>query len=261
MSREADESEVMRSFISCLMKTTSQFEPWQELTKQQQLAICSTYFILDINPEHPQYTVDYFVQQTLKRIFAQLMHKTRQYKVESQGSIRGCIHWPLTLKSRYSEVRESPVYICRRVQHYFDTPENQLLKYLIDCIVRSIQLIPTCIRTGFCHLPSAQSSSWQTITTRLTAIESLINLYQQNIQLRNITLPKLIDSSYIVKTENTDSEAYLQVTKLYQRYQSVVISGQRESIKDIGRRILVLPNQVNKDTQTWINIAAYCLKM
>jgi hypothetical protein len=79
---------------------------------------------------------------------------------ESAERIRGAIHWPLTVSRRVSGASHN-VYVTRPAHRAFDTPENQLLVFLLKAISTLGQ------RTGWA---SSQSESSGRLVSSRTAL-------------------------------------------------------------------------------------------
>lgn len=119
----------MRRFVGLLMSPAPP-EPFKEvLPSAMHKAARATYFLLDTSE---QYDAETFITYTLGRLMRQLNHNTRQQPVVYQGRVRGRIMWPATFKAHYGQDYDPSRYVCREVRKQYDTPENQLLKYLIE---------------------------------------------------------------------------------------------------------------------------------
>ncbi|MEW6497380.1 MAG: DUF2357 domain-containing protein [Cyanobacteriota bacterium] len=252
----ADELAVMRTLVAHLMQPL-EIAPWEQLDLRQGFAVKAAYFLLDIDERS---NVESFVTHTLKRLLQHLTHNTKQHQVEYQGRVRGRIVWQATLKSRYSKDSNSACYVCREVRHYYDTPENQLLKYLIERINECLKAIPPILRTGTCHLPSNEQGSSFATAARLSQMETVLNTFRQHARLRDITLPKTINHIHLLRTESSDMAEYVRVAHLYQKYRAVIESAKWNEVIEIGKRVLPLPSQVDTEGRQWIKIAAAILR-
>ncbi|MGK7956849.1 MAG: DUF2357 domain-containing protein [Crocosphaera sp.] len=227
------------------------------LSKSQKLIIRLIYFLLNQKKEE---NFNYFVLDTLPRLLEQIHHTTIRKNVEYQGKIRGQVLWPATYKARLSQDYNPNLYHCRQVQLYFNTPENQLLKYLIETLQRDLKIIPPFIRNGFCFISTPKQQNIIAIISSLQIIENTLKQALKNIYLRQVESLHHISSLHLQKAENSRIEDYGQVAKLYQNYHQNMIQSDLYPFYREGQHFLLLPNQVTAETDIWIKAAAVCLK-
>ena len=118
---------------------------------------CATYFVLAPPPfqdpgagaARPSVRVEPFITTTLTRLLHQLNRSSEQRQQLYHGQVRGRVQWDATYKARYLGDFDRTIFVCREVHHRYDTPENQLLKYMIEEIEKCIQAIPPMITQRF----------------------------------------------------------------------------------------------------------------
>jgi hypothetical protein len=243
----------------------------------------ATYFILDLvsettqassSPQAPQGQptqpalssadldfsrlagVDPFVQHTLGRLLLQLSHHTEQRQEVYHGQVRGRILWNATYKARYSEEYNPATYVCAQVQHRFDTPENQLLKYLLEHIEDCLKAVPAEIRCGVCYLPEGEARLLQDTTQRLETLETAINRLKRSVRLREVTTPETISERHLLRAATARTEEYGAAAGLYGRYQRMVLQPSWEWLAEAARRVLPLPDRLTPASQRWVYLAA-----
>jgi hypothetical protein len=253
------QSDVMTSLIGWLMSSPSL--EWKTLPAKTQFMVCATYFLLDTkkngNNEDNIYS---FITTSLERLLQQLSHTTKRVNVEYKAKVRGQVIWPATYKARYSQDLDPTIYTCREVRHHYDTPENQLLKYLVDEIMLCTKAVPNVIRMGFCYFPASEQCRPLPITLKLQKIETLLRNCQHNIHLRHVTSVREISPFHLQRAENSRMEEYVTVVNMYRRFRATVESTSWDEITEIGKRALLLPQQVDKTSELWLQLAASILR-
>jgi hypothetical protein len=219
--------------------------------KKQQSIVQAIYFLLDNQSPNNIYQ---FVSDPLPRIIEQLHHTTTRINVEYQGRVRGRVVWSATYKARCSQDYNPNLYSCRQVQLDFDTPENQLLKHLIERIHYLLQSVPKVIRSGF--LSDAEKSAMLPIVTRLQVLESRIQETLRNIYLRQITSIMQVTPIHLHRAENSRLEEYAAIVNLYHRLSQIGKRADWHPFQTDGQRFLLLPHQANPSTEVWIQAAA-----
>ena len=91
-------------------------------------AVVATYFVLDLDSGGG---VEWFIVHTLSKLVPQLLHNTEQQPVMYRGQVRGRVRWPATFKARSTDDYDPTRYVCHEVRQRYDTPENQLVKYVM----------------------------------------------------------------------------------------------------------------------------------
>ncbi len=251
---------VFRSLVALLMRSKST-TPWQQrLISGQYPAITATYFLLDTSLEP---TVEQFIIHDLSRLLQQLNRNTEQQKVEYRGQIRGRIAWAATLKARYSQDYDPTRYVCREVRHQYNTPENQLLKYVIERISDCLRAIPETIWDGVCCF-SPVNGFEATVTistaTRLGRMKAALYNARHSTRLRQVTLPPTIREFHLQRAETVRADSYTAVAHIYRRYQDIVLSPSWPEVAEIGKHVLPLPGQANEDSRLWIQLGADILR-
>jgi hypothetical protein len=255
-SISSDREIVLTTLIGYLMKP-SQLSFDELFPGDRQAVLRSIYFLLNNQGSNNLY---HFVFHTLPRILEQLHHTTVRVNVEYQGQIRGRVIWPATYKARFSQDYNPNLYSCRQVQSFFDTPENQLLKYFIEEINRCLRSIPAAIRSGFCLLPMAKNLTVISIVKQLQVLEARIQNALENIYMRQVTSTMQINSIHFQQAENSRLEEYSAVASLYRDYRQLIEHSDWHPFPIDGQCFLLLPNQVNGNTETWIKTAAALLR-
>ncbi|MBN2002730.1 MAG: DUF2357 domain-containing protein [Anaerolineae bacterium] len=252
-----DESAVLRRLLSLLM--ASQEPPsWESLVPVGMPAIAAAFFLLDVEPASD---VEMFITMTMSRLVQQLNRNTQQQQVEYRGQIRGRINWPATLKARYDRDYDLSRYVCCEVRHQYNTPENQLIKYVVEQIAACTRLIPETLRVGKCYYPSTGIRESRATADRLGQIETALSRLRRDARWHDIVLPEQINEWHLLRAETARTEEYAEVARIYKRYQQVVVALSREEITKIGKRVLPLPDHTGTDGDAWIQLGAYILRV
>lgn len=211
------------------------------------------FFLLDCSTS---ICVENFVTITLGRLVQQLSRRTEQQQVEYHAQVRGRVKWPATLKARYSEGVDPTRFVCSEVHHRFDTPENQLLKWLILRFSESLRSVPPVIRQGFCLQPGQPPIP---TSVRLGKMEVALANARRSARLNEVSVPDRITEQHSRRAESAAFEDYAQVARLASKYKAQVLSPTWESLRAAGRRSLPLPARLEPAAEPWIRLAAAVL--
>ncbi|MEW5872885.1 MAG: DUF2357 domain-containing protein [Chloroflexota bacterium] len=262
------EAAVLRYLLSLLLDSAP-LQAWEALQSRGELAgAAAAYFLLDCQPrdslkggpaEAPAGGVEFFVQVTMRRLLRQLSRSTQRQLSEYRGRVRGRVAWSQTLKARYTQDYDPTRYVCSEVRHQYDTPENQLLKYLLACIQDCLKSVPEALRAGFCYTP-AGSAGAGSIAQRLAQVEATLAQLQRNTRLRQISLPETVQEFHVLRALTSRTEEYADVARLYQHYQRVVAAPTWARLAEVGRRVLLLPGQRGPQADGWVQLGAQILR-
>ena len=255
---------------------------WQHrLTPGERYQAAATYFVLgyfpakvkaeahaELNEDQRFYkrphlvSVDQFVNRNLRRILGQLSRRTELRQVQYRGQVRGRVLWPATYKARYSEEFDPTRFVCQEVQREYDTPENQLLKYVVTQIDACLKVVPEAIRSGQCYYVATEGS--QATAPLLARTESALAILRRNVYLREISLPRRITGEHLRKARSARLEEYAGVADFYCRYRDTVLSHAREpelaweQLRVAGRHVMPLPNK-DEAGAFWYDLGAAIL--
>jgi hypothetical protein len=257
-----DKPSVQDQLIRALMRPPGP-RPWEgQLDAATMLAVKNAYFLMD---QAPRNSAETFILQTLTRLLQQLNRTSERRTVEQETRLRGRVDWQGTLKARYSGNSSPGRYVCREAWRRYDTPENQLLKYVIALLTDCLELIPTAIRVGVCYYaPSGVGVSGKRASSstleRLRRMDGVLNEARHHIRLREITLPRSVDSFHLLRAEQASLEEYAEVARIYRRYLTMVRAPSWVSVREAGRRVVLLPGDAEGDGGHWIEVAAAMLR-
>ena len=276
----ANEIDPLRHLVHITLRKPPPAGYWKrQLTPGERYQAAATYFVLgyfpvtvkkdahvELNKDERFYqrpnlvSVDQFVNRNLRRILGQLNRRTELKQVQYRGQVRGRILWPATYKARYSEEYDPTRFVCQEVQREYDTPENQLLKFVVTKIDECLRVVPEAIRSGQCYYVATEGS--QATAPLLTRIESALAILRRNVYLREISLPRRITDEHLRKARSARLEEYAGVADFYCRYRDTVLSHAKEpelawqQLKVAGRHVMPLPN---KDVAFWYDLGAAIL--
>jgi hypothetical protein len=205
--------------------------------------------------------VDPFIHHSLGRLLLQLSHSTVQKQETLHGQVRGRIQWNATYKARYSQEYNPTLYVCAQVQHLYDTPENQLVKYLLEHSEQAIKAIPDALRAGMCYLPAKGLAVYEDIAKRLEMLETALHRLKRSARLRGISAPLEISERHLLRAETSRVEEYAVAAELYRRYRSLVLQASWESLAKVARHALPLPGVLTPATRPWVHLAADVYKL
>jgi hypothetical protein len=253
----SDESAVLRRLVALLLGPRA--ASWESVDSAMLPLARATYFLLDAERGGD---VESFVTLTLERLLRQLNRASEQHRIALQGSVRGPIVWQQTFKARHTQGYDPTRYVCREVRRQYDTPENQLLKFMVERIGESLRLVPEVLRAGACYMPTSAGLERDAVATheRLGRIEATLHQLRQHTRLRDVTLPQQIGEQHLLRAETSRTEDYALVARLYRQYRAIVISSRKDSLVAAGRRALILPGRAGADGEPWIQLGAAILR-
>ncbi|MCI0387901.1 MAG: hypothetical protein MOB07_03895 [Acidobacteria bacterium] len=253
------ESEVLRRLVGLLMAPRSPVPLEQTLDPALHRAARAAYFLLDPGG---RVNVETFVTYTLTRLLHQLNCNAEPQQVTYRGRVRGRIVWPATFKARHGSDYDPSRFVCREVRRLYDTPENMLLKYMIERIEQCLRVVPEPLHIGERYFPAAtdRQSSVTATAALLETIETAIRNFRRNIYLREIVAPQTITEFHLLRAETARIEEYADLARLYRRYQAVVASSAWDELAQIGKRVLPLPRRTGLDGDQWIRFGAAVLR-
>jgi hypothetical protein len=269
----AGEPAVLRRLVGHLMAPAA--PALGHLDPPERFALQATYFLLDVDTAggtgatgatgaiktKPTESAETFVTWVLERLLRRLRHTTEQRQVELQDRVRGRVVWPATYKARLGGGYTPALHVCREVRHRFDTPENRLLKYVVERLHECIQAVPAALRTGACYLPATGGRSPLGTHERLARMETALRSFRLHPHLREVVLLPRLDDGHVQRAEAARVREYAAAALIYRRYRALVLSpAWPEHVVAAGRRALPLPGSVTPEGDRWIRLGAAVLR-
>jgi hypothetical protein len=250
--------EVLESLLRRYLELgRADFSAWGQ---EPDFPTAATYFVLDLAAGQG---VEPFVTFTLGRLLQQLSRTTLQLQAEYHGQVRGRVLWEATHKARYTESYDPNLFVCREVHQRYDTPENQLLKYMLLVIDECLKAVPPEIRQGNCYLPQRKPGGFtaglETIN-RLGSMEATIHRLQRSVRLIEIEAPSAINEYHLLRARTSRLEEYAEVAFLYDQYKRLVLQRSWNTLVESGHRVLPLPDSPNGQGERWVGLAATILR-
>lgn len=186
----------------------------------------------------------------LPPLMRNLAHSTRKETIECRGMVRGRIDWGLTLKERYSHGFNDPsLFICKPASKMYDLPENQLLKFILNKIIKSgdnIEFLP--ILTEDTLDESEVNNYVDIIQARRSAVRNIL----KHVQFRNITLPPFVQPKTLQRTKNHRNRNYQPVVKCYELYENIFIINSPDALQKLIEKQLLEPLNNDKLYELYI---------
>lgn len=220
------------------------------------------YFVLHRDPRD-EIDVVSFVTVTLERMLRGLASRTDREQCDHRGRVRGRVAWAATWKARLSEEYDPTRFVCTEVRRHFDTPENQLVKFMLETVWSLVEAISPVIRQGVCCRPAPDGSGSMSVTAtgqRLSGIEATLPRLRVHPQLREVSIPDRITLEHLRRAETSKMEEYGQVARLYRRYHRCLIARDWQELIDLAHSLLLLPARLDKEGENWLRLAALVLK-
>lgn len=175
-----------------------------------------------------------FVDRLPERL-RQLKTETTRERQVHKGAIRGRVEWSDTYRRRTGGDVDQTQYVCTQREETRDTPENLILKYVIE------ELAETLITTEEYF---NQDANWVAETWGGDQMlrNQFLRLREQNVHLQALDRPTEADiTPRMVRTAETAREAlYRQAAFLYSRNRQY-LNGDKQILRDILADATVLP--------------------
>ena len=214
-------------------------------------SFCAAYFLADTRPNHDFYQ---FVTDTLPQLLRQLQRTTSRERVTYQGQIRGRVDWPATYKTRAQNDYNPALFTCRPPQRHNDTPENQLLKFLLVTAVSLLQETTPFLAAERWSADGAAQPDWLTERWRETAFHLRAAL--AHVRLKYVTAPDHINTRHLLKARTSKTEWYADIADWYDQYEAVVINGRWSHLTPILGHTVLLPPPDQPDADLALRLAA-----
>jgi hypothetical protein len=249
------EPEVLRRLVSLAMAGPPGPDRLPELP-----AAVAAYFLLDV---HGREAPEPFLTRTLGRLLRHLDHDTEQRPVICRGRTRGRISWPATLQARYAQDFDPGRYVCREVRRRYDTPENQLVKLLVERLAELLRSLPDALRTGAGYLPETGGSRAAALSTasRLAGMEAAVARFRRSVYFREVTTPREITLHHLTRAETARLAEYVEAARAWRRQALVLAAPSGEELARIGRRVLLLPGHAGAAGEPWLRLARNLLQV
>lgn len=222
------------------------------LSGEGNFAMLATYFLLD---KYSQADSELFITQTLGRLLTQLTRSTQRQVAMYEGEVRGRIFWPATYKARHSQDFNPTRFACREVNRRYDTPENQLLKYMMVAMEACLRVVPAFIRQGVGY----SAESVEGLGQRLARMETSLQRWWRNVRLQEIEMPAQINENHLLQASTASLAEYHTLVHLYRHYHALVLHPSWSSLWQVGERILILPAHTGTAENQWIEFGAKLL--
>jgi hypothetical protein len=214
--------------------------------------LCAAYFLSDTRR---RLDVAVFLIETVPMLLRRLHRTVQHQRVEYTGQIRGRVDWQATYKARYRDDYNPTLYVCRRPERRDDTPENQLLKYMLLAIERLLADVPEALRRAECwSLKTMGEKDW--LAARVKTLEHRLRVSLAHIRLREVEPPPAITPRHLLRARTSKTELYGLVALLYEQYREVVLRHRWERVRPIFRRTLLLPAPETPQGDLFLRLAA-----
>ena len=229
----------------------------QDVLQGKIAGLSAAYFLLAMDQ---QGGMEQFVTYQLGRIVQQLSRTTEQKRVEYAGQVRGRILWSETIKARAGGDFNPQRFVCRELLRRYDTPENQLVKYMIERIYEALHAVPLLVRSGICYFPAGGVSLPTLTASRLRRMETAVNNLRYHVRVREIPLPTKIEAEHLDAAANTRMEEYNEVVRAYHQYRALLLQPEWSAFVRVGKTALLLPGTAADEGEPWIRVAAAILQ-
>lgn len=175
-----------------------------------------------------------FVRRLPERLRQLKTETTRQQRV-TDGAIQGRIEWNETYRRRVSQGTNGAQYVCSRREETRVTPENVLLKYVVEQIAETLGAAEQYFET---------ESTWvmETWDGEPSLRKEFLRLRNRNVHLQSLPVPDEADMTdrMVRKAETARQPLYRQAAMLYDLYRDY-IEGDEEVLRAVLADATVLP--------------------
>jgi hypothetical protein len=215
-------------------------------------ALQSAYLLADVGPDRD---VDLLLATTVERLVYRLKPKTERRRTEYQGRVRGRVLWPETSKARLGEDGDPTRFVCREIVRRYDTPENQLLRFVLERLAEAARLFPPSLRAGACLYPHTFGLAPASTAARLARIEARLNAFLRNPGLRAVSVPASVTRAHLLRARSIRVDEYATMARFYERYAAMTAPDSwLDEVARAGKRVLPLPANLVGDAETWLRL-------
>jgi hypothetical protein len=177
------------------------------------------------------------------------------------GQVRGQVNWQATVKARYGDDYNPGRFICREVRRDYDTPQNQLLKAVVEAIHECLLAVPRVVRHGGCYYPAGSTTAAAARTQAiLDRMEAAISRARHHVSYAAISRPFSVTEEHRRAAALSREELFVEVKDTWERYQAIHKPASRfDALQAAGRRALLLPAQPDGDGVLWLRLGAAIL--
>lgn len=223
---------------------------------RQQAALL--YLLLDRGP--PDDAAAFLVEQ-LPHLVRELRRSSAARVVADQRGVRGRVLWAATVAARAERGDGGPTFAYREVRHQYDTPENQLVRFVVELLHAGLQRLGPAARSALCYRRAAGALERSPAAERLAAVEAALQQARASAGLRSATLPARVEPGHLVRAEMARNEAYAVVGRIYRRYAALAgAESWRAALAQVARRTLVLPAAEGAEGEPLVELAAIALR-
>jgi hypothetical protein len=234
----------------------------------------AVFFLLDVVPDGD---VETFVLRDTERLLQHLQRRTDRLQVEHRGQVRGHVVWPATYKARHTEDYDPTRLVCREVRNVYDTPENQAVKYVLNCIEGCLSVVPSVLQAGICYVcPPAPPSATladavpapagrvRRSIERLDNLDAAMQRYRRNVYLRGVSLPDRLTDEHLRRVDAQKLPEYRAVLRVARGHRRLcrARSGAalQQEVRDVAQRVIPLPGGGGDAAARWMALAADLLR-
>lgn len=216
-------------------------------------SFCAAYFLADTRAGRDVHT---FVTRTLPLLLRQLQRTTQRERVPFQGQVRGRVDWPATYKARAQNDANPALFVCRPPHRQHDTPENQLLKFLLNAVAQQMEQIDPVMLTAV-HWTSGGASAPDWLAKRINDMRYQLRVAQSHVRLRQVETPAKITPRHLLKARASKTELYGQAADLIVRYQQLIEQADWTAVRPILAQTILLPTPGDPHADTCLALAAH----
>lgn len=171
--------------------------------------------------------------------FLNNMERTTERVADESAFIRGHIDWGQTVKLQTANMG-MPVYASKIPQRQFDTPYNQLVKYMLDKLKKIIVNTRYYMKTE--EIKETEVS--MSLKNKIFFLEKKVDNILNTSIVKGITLINFVPQEFIEQVRHMRNPLYKLITDLYSLYQKIYIKKDLAVLANkIFERILFLQDE------------------
>ena len=197
------------------------------------------------------------VTEIFPRLVQSLGVDSSPVRNEYVGRIRGKIDWGATIRSRCEADQNPQRFVCREAERHTDTPENQLIVWLLQRLRESLREVPPAIRTGSCRHGVA-GERFVAVSMQIDALEAGLYRLTAHPRLRDVTVPFNLGEVHIDSAYRARHPGYELAAELCRKWHRLHQRLSRRALVDLGRFSVLVPGR-GPDSPLWTDLAALLL--
>lgn len=192
------------------------------------------------------------------RLVAALSRDSQPVRRVYVGRVRGKIDWAGTIRARGGDDHNPHRFVCREADRITDTPQNQLVVWVLEQLDASLRAVPDTIRRGTARHGVA-GERYVNLAPQIDRLLSATHRMLRHPLMRSVTRTTEVTEDQLQAADRCRAAGYDVAAELARRWQ-LVRAVPLDGLTQLGRESLLLPAANAADADPWVELAALLLR-